>query len=531
MDSSVISSSDLPAWFGRRRRFVAAYPYQPEEDALLRELYGTVSLPYLAGRLTEVLREATGLPHVSRSPGAVYLHARNLGLELYTGKDEICVSDLVRLGAATGYAIWKAAWSGDLPSERRGKRRLVRAGDWEVWLATYRARRDDLYEVVGGDKPSATPETLLSEVDGRGLRFEPNPDTWKPGEDRFLEQNLGWLSLAEIGEALGRSENAVKLRRRRLGLPAPSKHPNILTTQKIAEALGVDPKAAMRWVDEGILPGRRLPMERVIRVVRRTTFLRWFINPRNWVYFSHGKNIRDPHLRRLFELKRERWGDEWWSTGQVAEYHGVDHRLVNKYVHDGKLPPGAIVKWNNWWILRSAAVNLRFYTGKGNAPSREWAEGFDAFVALARAVGCSWPVLARSWSTGRGQAGFRLKYLGSRIPALTGKYGLRVHFDDQGQMLADWKHYRSRFPTVARAMDRFGRRAGLSPAAVHIVRSVLATWMGWHAANPQQSKLAATLRHAANILPATLYLLYRQMREWGVDPLNDHLEGEDEGHY
>ncbi|GAB4444158.1 MAG: hypothetical protein Kow0031_26550 [Anaerolineae bacterium] len=45
---------------------------------------------------------------------------------------------------------------------------------------------------------------------------------WSKTEDRFLQENLGRMPLAKIGEHLGRTPAAVTLRRRKLQIPAPA---------------------------------------------------------------------------------------------------------------------------------------------------------------------------------------------------------------------------------------------------------------------------------------------------------------------
>jgi len=51
--------------------------------------------------------------------------------------------------------------------------------------------------------------------------------------------------------------------------------------------------------------------------MRHVTFLRWALNPMNWIYFRL-HHIRDKHLRRLLALKQKRWNDKWLTPGQVA---------------------------------------------------------------------------------------------------------------------------------------------------------------------------------------------------------------------
>lgn len=303
---------------------------------------------------------------------------------------------------------------------------------------------------------------------------------WSEDDDNFLRVNLGWLSEEEIAQHLGRTVTAVHLRwKRDLKLAAPSKHPDYITAQKIAETVGVDPKAAMRWVDMGLLVGRRLPFKgRTVRSVSRVTFLRWALNPMNWIYFRP-ERVPDPRLRRTLKLKQERWGDKWLTPGQVARLHHTTHAVVNNKLHRGELQG---VKWGNWHILRSEANNpgLRFFLGKGTT-GRDWSEAGDAFIILAHAVGLSANAIGQmmgGWPGGR--VSYRLRELRRRgmIPHLIHKYGLRVLYrPGTGALLADWKHYRQQFRRLAKAMERFAKGEALRDAQeVSYVRGVLHAW-------------------------------------------------------
>lgn len=277
---------------------------------------------------------------------------------------------------------------------------------------------------------------------------------WTGKEDDFLRRNLGWLPEDEMARLLGRTVAAIHLRwKRDLQLSAPSKHPDFITTQKIAETLGVDPKAAMRWVDRGLLPGRRLPTKRVIRSVQRAAFHAWAVNPMNWIYFRP-ERVRDPHLKRLLELKARRWGDAWLTVGQAARLRGVGSTAINNAIHAGRLRG---VKWGNWRLLRSevAKPGLRFYVSKGGraVPKVEWSEPADAFLVLATALGYSPGIISRlmggqrsrlAW-TGK-RVAYRLTVLKreGRIARLIRKFNLQVHYR-RGRLSADWKDYRQRF--------------------------------------------------------------------------------------
>jgi hypothetical protein len=219
---------------------------------------------------------------------------------------------------------------------------------------------------------------------------------WTPREDQFLRKNLGWLTDEEMGQALGRSAIAVHLRwDRDLGLPGPSKAPDVITAHKAASLLGIDAHKTAYWVDCGLIPGRMMAGGRNIRLIDRTAFRRWVLNPMNWVYFDP-KRVQDPELSRMLKLRAARWGDEWWSTVRVARYHGVDTGDVKRYIAAGRLPSFRLPVslggrhtergWSNHFVLKSEAIKVKFNKrGKGNFeyPS-QFTPAADAWLLRAR---------------------------------------------------------------------------------------------------------------------------------------------------
>lgn len=226
--------------------------------------------------------------------------------------------------------------------------------------------------------------------------------TWSPAEDQFLRDHLALLTDAEIGEQLGRSEIAVHLRwSRDLHLPSRSKHPDIVTARRAAVMLGIDEHKIAHWVDCGLIPGRLMPGKQTkfntIRLINRITFRRWVLNPMNWVYFRIEK-IRDPELKRMCKKRAARWGDEWWTTRQVADYHGVDTKDVERYIVKLKrlrsfhLPVSLGGRhpargWSNHFVLKSEAVQVTFYKrGKGHFERSQFTPAADRWLLYARDV-------------------------------------------------------------------------------------------------------------------------------------------------
>jgi hypothetical protein len=222
---------------------------------------------------------------------------------------------------------------------------------------------------------------------------------WTEYEDQFLRDNLGVITEEEIGNHLNRSVIAVHLRwKRDLHLPAPSMAPNVITAHQAAIVLGIDGHKTAYWVDMGLLKGRLMAGGRNIRLIDRTLFRRWVLNPMNWVYFDRSK-VTDPELKHMLELRAQRWGDEWWSTPKVARYHGVETGDVKRYITLGKIKSFRLPvslggrdwnrTWSNHFILKSEATrpDLVFMKrGKGHVASRKskFTPAADAWLLKAR---------------------------------------------------------------------------------------------------------------------------------------------------
>lgn len=243
---------------------------------------------------------------------------------------------------------------------------------------------------------------------------------WTEAEDAFLEKNLGYMTEAEMGKHLGRTEVAVRLRwKRDLHLTAPSKHPGVITAHQAAEILGIDGHKLAHWVDCGLIPGRIMAGGRKIRLIRRVSFFMWACSPKNWVYFNIHQ-VRDEKLARLLALRAERWGDEWWDGRQAADHHGVTPKHLLFYVKLGRIQSFRLPvslggrdhnrKWSNHYYLKSDVVKLKFALGKGNQelrkPQTRFTPAADAWLLKARdELGMTFVHIGRTMKIGREKIG------------------------------------------------------------------------------------------------------------------------------
>lgn len=199
---------------------------------------------------------------------------------------------------------------------------------------------------------------------------------WNAAEDAFLAANLGKLTDAQIGKALGRTSVAVHLRWiRDLQLQSPSKADDVITANLAALSLGIDSHKVAHWVDKGFIPGRLMAGNRKIRLIKREDFQKWVLEPMHWMYFDIDK-VQDEELKKLLQEKAREWNDEWWRTPRVAKYHGVATGDVKRYIKAGRIKATQIqysyggrdpeLRWRLWFVLKSEATRktLKFVRRK-----------------------------------------------------------------------------------------------------------------------------------------------------------------------
>lgn len=339
---------------------------------------------------------------------------------------------------------------------------------------------------------------------------------WTAEEDAFVAEHYMMMSDEALGQALGRTADGVHIRRERwLGLPARSKSEAWPNLHEIGRMLGLPcTKKLGKLVRRGILPGRRLPMDADVWVVRRGDLLKWVCNPRNWVYFPT-ERVVDPQMRRLIELRRAMWGDAWWSAGEVAAYHGVSLSAVNKWIRLGELPA---VQWGNWHVRRSDAVRFAFRRGRQNWSVIWTSEQADAFLILGRAIGVSWGVLGKLMGKQHTDARYQVLRKGNRVAPLIERYQLPVQFDAAtGRAYADWRQWPGRFPCIEKAVERFLGGATLTSEEARLLLGIMEAWLNWHATTEAQREEARRLQYKTRIRTESVRRVYEALGQLGFE--------------
>lgn len=265
------------------------------------------------------------------------------------------------------------------------------------------------------------PEILLAGESIRpaaGKRSNVSPK-WTKAEDQFVIDHIQSMTAEEIGMKLGRSENSVHIRIVRKGLPTQSRLPGWLTANQVAKLMGKDGHVISGWVDKGILPGKILPGKRRIRAIDFNDLKRWLCTPENWPYFDEWK-INNEYLRRLINKAKTRWGDEWWTTRQMADYHQCDIRKIGVNLELGKLHsihcPGIGGRgkdtWANRYIRKSDAIQWTSRTRRSE--KKIWTKRGDDFILSSRANGKEFTEIARMMKWDVKRVMYRYKVLISR---------------------------------------------------------------------------------------------------------------------
>jgi hypothetical protein len=203
------------------------------------------------------------------------------------------------------------------------------------------------------------------------LRPSMKEPKWRQEHIDFLRENHSRMTDEQIAAHIGRGINAVKVFRVRRGLKSANRsRKELLTMNQCAEILSVDVHAMSGWCDAGLFKTIPTGEQGLVRLIKRSDLTAWAVNPWNWPYFDW-REITDPHIRRLCELRSQRWGDEWWTTKQVAEYHGIDAKDVVRHithlkrleayqptVSKGGRHPNR--RWAYWYVRKSIAMAYQF---------------------------------------------------------------------------------------------------------------------------------------------------------------------------
>jgi DNA-binding CsgD family transcriptional regulator len=231
---------------------------------------------------------------------------------------------------------------------------------------------------------------------------------WTDDELRQLREGCAaMMTDIEIAIMLGRSEMAVHIKRERLRIPVVRRTPGWLSANQVRMRLGLnDQRPIIGWIQKGLVLGRLLPQGSTCWMVHEVSMRRFVTRPENWPYFNTEK-VRDPHLKRLIALSKERWGDEWMTASQVSSLFGLNQSDINRFVRmgridavrvhnkDGRLNVHEEPRWSYFYMRRSDVLNTKWDYQPGEACQKITERGLD-WISRALAMGWTASAIARS---------------------------------------------------------------------------------------------------------------------------------------
>ena len=179
--------------------------------------------------------------------------------------------------------------------------------------------------------------------------------TWSPEADEWLRDNYHRYTMKTLVRKLGRTETAIILRKKRLGIVRSD---GFYTCRALAEVFGCDSKNVAAFYHEGYLKGKRAP------------YLQGRHRP--WVFVDGpiGEFIRTyPWLLRPAKMKEEHYfrslvrneweRDPWYTTQEAASLMGVADNTLLKRFNSGEIPAfqrSPEDRFSYWWVRRSALL-------------------------------------------------------------------------------------------------------------------------------------------------------------------------------
>lgn len=329
-----------------------------------------------------------------------------------------------------------------------------------------------------------------------------------------VEELLPYYSPKVVGQILGRSEDAIKIIRQRQHIKASSKSEGWLTANRVMRLLGMpDARPVIGWVKKGLVLGHRVAGDDTW-LVHEISLRRWIVSPLSWVYFDTSR-IQDLHLARLVKLAKERWGDEWLTTRQVADLKGTTTRQIGQSIFRGAIPAIHIIgkdgrhenaAWSLWAIKRSDAEAWQF-----KPPAYDLADRLHAFILLAGAIGLSGTNIAKLTGVSHSTASDRFRMMNNarHVKKMIEKHGFEgVEYRRKVGAHADWRKFAHRFPQVRSSFERY-RDGKHTMADCYLIVRILKNQM---AANGMKVNVNAL----GKVIPETIDDLVTRMCKAGI---------------
>lgn len=167
---------------------------------------------------------------------------------------------------------------------------------------------------------------------------KPAPPRWTEWEKTFLITKRHLLSPKHMGERLGRSEVAVKLKMKRLGYNWIQSVDGFFTMRAVARLFGVGDKCPGWWIDEGWLRGDRFPTKLGPYYPRRISYeaICDFIEDERYWHVWEAERMKPGNLKEYAgEIRDGR--EHFLTTGQLGRLTFYTHRWIRELIARGEI--------------------------------------------------------------------------------------------------------------------------------------------------------------------------------------------------
>lgn len=147
---------------------------------------------------------------------------------------------------------------------------------------------------------------------------------WTKEDIEYLEENFGLKSIKALARKLNRSEDAVIIKAKRIGLGGITSTTNYINASQLADAIGADRKTVCRWINEKELKAKKtvLAKERTYWRITLKNFWDWAKEHQDCIKWSRfelnslGKEPSWVEAARKKDLEKPKRQDYKWTKEQ-----------------------------------------------------------------------------------------------------------------------------------------------------------------------------------------------------------------------
>lgn len=165
---------------------------------------------------------------------------------------------------------------------------------------------------------------------------KPKPPRWTEQGETFLITERHRFSPKQMAQKLGRSENAVKLKLKRLGYKWIQGINGFLTMRAVSRIFGVDAKTVSWWIDSGWLKGSRFPVGmgpyRARKIAHEAIYD--FIEDDRYWHLWQPVRMKPGDFREWAEESRDGKG-QFLTSGQLGKLTFYTHSWIRHLIVRG----------------------------------------------------------------------------------------------------------------------------------------------------------------------------------------------------